>query len=161
MRHERLHTRSSGRHSTSASIQSQHEPQPITPESLNSIDEAHDLSADRGTHANNGAHNEEQRHEEVPVPTPDLISDLNFELIWPDSEDLFQTIMATEFPNVQVGAYSFESPSTPIALDPSLASLPNPNSRVESISVQTIPTGGNQRAVDDVSRMISTMVSRE
>jgi hypothetical protein len=84
-------------------------------------------------------------------------TDLNFELIWPDSEDLFQTIMSTELmiatrPSNN-GEFSFDSP---LAIDPALSTSSPFSDQVES--VQTIPSGSNQRAVQDVSKMISSLV---
>jgi hypothetical protein len=154
MRHERLHNRQSSK-TVPAAVS-----HPITPESLDSTDE---LSPGGQAHYSSPV---EERYPlasgSTPASaTPDLLmpsSELNFELIWQESEDLFQTIMSGDLTTQHifpVGTFPFDTTSP---LDPSI-SIPSPStsSRVESIAA--IPSGGNQRAVQDVSKMISSLVS--
>lgn len=84
----------------------------------------------------------------IPQTTP--ISDLGFELMWPDSEYLFQTIMSPNplaFPTDPASSSEFSVGTPSSAFD----------ERVPSID--SIPTGGNHRAVHDVSQMVVRWVS--
>ena len=79
----------------------------------------------------------------IPQATP--LSDLGFELMWPDSEYLFQTIMS---PN----PLTFPSEPAP----PSELSVGTPSSTFDERvpSIDSIPSGGNHKAVHDVSQMV-------
>ena len=84
-------------------------------------------------------------------------AELDFDLIWPDSEDLFQTIMSTEKAN------QWEIPlgTLPFSVSPDTSNIPfeTPSSFDERpSSIGTIPSGGNSQAVQDVSKMISNLV---
>jgi hypothetical protein len=74
--------------------------------------------------------------------------ELGFELIWPDSEYLFQTIMS---PNTL--AFPSDAP-------PSELSVGTPSSTFDERvpSIDAIPSGGNHKAVHDVSQMIASWV---
>lgn len=87
-------------------------------------------------------------------------ADLDFDLIWPDSEDLFETLMASE--NTTQWQMPFATlPITSHVLQASnnLVEAPTP-SRGKSSSIGTIPSGESHRAVHNVSEMVTTLVSR-
>ncbi|RFU27123.1 hypothetical protein B7463_g9215, partial [Scytalidium lignicola] len=124
-----------------------------------------------------------------PMPlsdVPPLTGDIDFDLIWPDSEVLFQTIVAPDTSNTNPWlampmsmpltfplseAYDLnnfewnenhkvnhkESIGTCSADD---VQFQTPNSsRDRGSSIDAIPRGGNSRAVDDVSRMVASLSS--
>lgn len=89
-------------------------------------------------------------------------ADLDFDLIWPDSEDLFETIMASEntnqwqmpFTTLPITSHTFQT--NDMALETS-----NPfHEKVKSPSIGAIPTGESHRAVHNVSEMVTSLVSR-
>ncbi|KAI9372151.1 hypothetical protein BJX61DRAFT_542976 [Aspergillus egyptiacus] len=86
-------------------------------------------------------------------------SDLDFALIWPDSEDLFQSIMSTDTSDhwqIPLGAL----PIPPVVQDVSGMSFGSPNSFDDrSSSIGTIPSGGSHQAVRDVSEMVTSSSS--
>ena len=84
--------------------------------------------------------------------------DLDFELIWPDSEDLLQTLMSTDATNqwqMPLGTLPFSAIPSPndITLDTPASFDERPS------SIGAIPFGANQKAVQDVSKMVSNAVS--
>lgn len=86
-------------------------------------------------------------------------ADLDFELIWPDSEDLFQTIMSSDAVNhwqIPLGTLPFPAENY-AASNSSFGSPSSFDDRVASIG--TIPSGGNHQAVQNVSKMITSLVS--
>jgi len=148
LRHERLHTRAES--TRYASSQAGSVTGPITPESMQRVD----VNGDSDSTPFAGTTGQEQVITERQTANSGLqlsapTADLDFELIWPDSEDLFQTIMS---PN----AFSFPSEST-LMMDHSLGTPCSFDDRAPSIDA--IPSGANHRAVRDVSRMIASWVS--
>ncbi len=99
--------------------------------------------------------------ESLPVPHTSIqTSDLDFDLIWPDSEDLFQSLMSTEVANqwqIPLGTIPFSASPAASAADLSFGSPSCFDQRPASIGA--IPSGGNHQAVQDVSTMISNLVS--
>lgn len=100
-------------------------------------------------------------HEQPYQVEPDMIdmhcaTDLDFQLIWPDSEELFQSIMSTDTTShIPVGTLPFPQGIdrfTPTSLD-SPTSLDDRGS-----AIKAIPNGGGHQAVYGVSRMISNLV---
>jgi hypothetical protein len=86
-------------------------------------------------------------------------AELDFELIWPDSEDLFQTIMSSDAVNhwqVPLGTLPFPAENY-AASNSSFGSPSSFDDRVPSIGI--IPSGGNHQAVQNVSKMITSLVS--
>ncbi|ETI25656.1 hypothetical protein G647_02430 [Cladophialophora carrionii CBS 160.54] len=76
--------------------------------------------------------------------------DLDFELIWPDSEDLWQTLMSTDANNPWQ-----KSLDTPCS---SYMTLDTPRSFEErSLPRGAPPSGVNHQAVQDVSKMVSSV----
>ncbi|KAL4802766.1 hypothetical protein BDV18DRAFT_146536 [Aspergillus unguis] len=88
-----------------------------------------------------------------------VASDLDFSLIWPDSENLFQSIMSTEMPDqwqLPLGSL----PVPPVVQDVSCMNFGSPNSFDDrASSIGTIPSGGSHQAVRDVSDMVTSSSS--
>ncbi|KAL2821760.1 hypothetical protein BDW59DRAFT_149991 [Aspergillus cavernicola] len=82
------------------------------------------------------------------------VSDLDFALIWPDSENLFQSIMSSDTSDqwqIPLGAL----PIPPVVQDVSGMSFGSPNSFDDrASSIGAIPSGGSHQAVRDVSDMV-------
>ncbi|KAL2868718.1 C2H2 type zinc finger domain protein [Aspergillus lucknowensis] len=87
------------------------------------------------------------------------VSDLDFGLIWPDSENLFQSIMSSDTPDqwqIPLGAL----PIPPVVQDISGMTFGSPNSFDDrASSIGTIPSGGSHQAVRDVSDMVTSSSS--
>ncbi|GMG26207.1 unnamed protein product [Aspergillus oryzae] len=85
-------------------------------------------------------------------------SDLDFTLIWPDSESLFQSIMSSDTTDqwqMPLGALPFP----PVVQDVNSMSFGSPNSFDDrSSSIGTIPSGGSHQAVRDVTEMVASSV---
>lgn len=101
-------------------------------------------------------------HEQAYQVEPEMIdmhcaTDLDFQLIWPDSEELFQSIMSTDTTShIPVGTLPFPQGIdrfTPTSLD-SPTSVDDRGS-----AIKAIPNGGGHQAVYGVSKMISNLVS--
>lgn len=86
-------------------------------------------------------------------------SDLDFSLIWPDSENLFQSIMSTGTTDqwqMPLGTLPFPS----VVQDMNTMNFESPNSFDDrSSSIGTIPSGGSHQAVRDVTEMVASSVS--
>lgn len=100
---------------------------------------------------------------EVPQPErPELqnaTSDLDFDLIWPDSENLFQSIMSSDTADqwqMPLGTLPFP----PVVQDINGLGFGSPNTFDDrSPSIGAIPSGGNRQAVRDVTEMVTSSVS--
>ncbi|KAF9886616.1 hypothetical protein FE257_011256 [Aspergillus nanangensis] len=86
-------------------------------------------------------------------------SDLDFALIWPDSENLFQSLMASDTTDqwqMPLGALPFP----PVVQDVNTISFGSPHSFDDrSSSIGTIPSGGSHEAVRDVTEMVTSSSS--
>lgn len=86
-------------------------------------------------------------------------ADIDFSLIWPDSENLFQSIMSTGTTDqwqMPLGTLPFP----PVVQDVSTMNFGSPNSFDDrSSSIGTIPSGGSHQAVRDVTEMVTSSVS--
>ncbi len=84
--------------------------------------------------------------------------DFDFELIWPDSEDLLQTLLSTDgATQLQMPLGTLPFSATPSSVD---TTFDTPSSfDVRPSSIGAIPFGANQQAVQDVSKMVSNVVS--
>ncbi|KIY00008.1 uncharacterized protein Z520_04645 [Fonsecaea multimorphosa CBS 102226] len=94
----------------------------------------------------------------LPVGVPQQAGDLDFELIWPDSEDLLQTLMSSDASNqwqIPLGTLPFSA--TPSTADKCFETPSSFDERPPSIGA--IPSGGNHQAVQDVSKMVSNVSS--
>lgn len=100
----------------------------------------------------------------LPPAVPQAVNhgaELDFDLIWPDSEDLFQTIMSTDSVNqwqMPLGALPFSVSASPAPSDVAFGTPSSFDERPSSIGI--IPSGGNSQAVQDVSKMISNLVCK-
>ncbi len=87
-------------------------------------------------------------------------AEVDFNLIWPDSEFLFQTIMSSDAAN------QWQMPLGTLPFLPGLHQTGNANFGSPSSfddrgpSIGAIPSGGSHRAVHDVSKMVTSLVSR-
>lgn len=83
--------------------------------------------------------------------------DLNFDLIWPDSEDLFETLMASENTN------QWQMPLTTLPITSQVLRENNymteANVHDKRPSISSIPNGESHRVVHNVSEMVTTLVS--
>lgn len=85
--------------------------------------------------------------------------DLDFDLMWPDSEDLFETLMATEM-NTQWQIPLTTLPISSKSLYTSNATFGSPNAFQEQPhSIEHIPSGESHQAVHNVSNMVTSLVS--
>ncbi|KFY51015.1 hypothetical protein V496_09007 [Pseudogymnoascus sp. VKM F-4515 (FW-2607)] len=166
IRHERLHTRKEGAEyaspTSSAATQGQ-----VAPESMSQIVNAEVRraahSADSGTPEQTWI---EQQSMNSDVPDMLQASEIGSDLIWPDSETLFQTIMSMDMANqwpMPLGTLPFlpggQHAGTDICenLSNNLKSPDSFDDRGPAISA--IPSGGSHRAVHDVSKMVSNLSS--
>lgn len=85
-------------------------------------------------------------------------SDIDFSLIWPDSENLFQSIMSTGTTDqwqMPLGTLPFP----PVVQDVSTMNFGSPDSFDDrSSSIGAIPSGGSHQAVRDVTEMVTSSV---
>lgn len=90
-----------------------------------------------------------------------MASDLDFALIWPDSENLFQSIMSSDTSDqwqIPLGSL----PIPPVVQDVSGVNFGSPNSFDDrASSIGTIPSGGSHQAVRDVSDMVTSSVRHQ
>lgn len=91
---------------------------------------------------------------------PSIAQEMDFALTWPDSEELFQSLMssdATDQWQMPLGTLPFP----PIMQDVNGMNFESPNSFDDrTSSVGTIPSGGGHQAVRDVTEMVTSSVSR-
>ena len=84
---------------------------------------------------------------------------LDFELIWPDSEDLFQTLVSQDALlqwQVPLGTLPFAS-EVPLPGENIISPYTTPGSLDDRVSsIGAIPSGGNDQALKDVRRMVTT-----
>lgn len=91
--------------------------------------------------------------------TMTLSPDLDCDLIWPDNEDLFQTIMSTEPANQwQIPLGTIQFPASPTASTSDIRFGTPCSFDERPASIDAIPSGGNHQAVQDVSKLISNFV---
>ncbi|KAJ8060435.1 hypothetical protein OCU04_010762 [Sclerotinia nivalis] len=91
--------------------------------------------------------------------TPSSTEDLDFELIWPDSEDLFETLMSTDPMNpwqMPIGILPVPI-TTPSHVSNGSFGIPGPFQ--EKGSIGSIPVGESHQAVHNVSEMVTSLVS--
>ncbi|KAF7886179.1 hypothetical protein EAF00_010282 [Botryotinia globosa] len=91
--------------------------------------------------------------------TPSSTEDLDFELIWPDSEDLFETLMSSDPTN------SWQMPIGMLPVPITTRSRINngsfgiPGPFQEKGSIGSIPVGESHQAVHNVSEMVTSLSS--
>jgi hypothetical protein len=88
-----------------------------------------------------------------------VASELDFALVWPDSESLFQSLMSADTTDqwqMPLGTLPFP----PVVQDANVMNFGSPNSLDDrSSSLGAIPSGGGHQAVQDVTEMITSSVS--
>jgi hypothetical protein len=136
-------------------------PASIPPVSLDSIPSWDSSSASTAGPASTSAtsHSGEEsasNHHSIMHNVP---SDLDFALVWPDSEDLFQSLMSSDIADqwqMPLGTLPFP----PVVQDVNGVNFGSPNSFDDrSSSVGAIPSGGGHQAVRDVTEMVTSSVS--
>jgi hypothetical protein len=101
-------------------------------------------------------------YEEQNTPVESVINvpqspDLNFDLIWPDPEDLFETLMASENTNQWQMPFTTFPIASQVLRDNDYTTEANFHDKRPSIS--SIPNGESHRVVHNVSEMVTTLVS--
>ena len=100
-------------------------------------------------------------HQQTYQVEPDMMdmhcaTDLDFQLIWPDSEELFESIMSTDT-TTHMPLCTLEFTQGIDRLTPT--SLDSPTSFDDRGSaIKATPNGGGHQAVHGVSKMISNLV---
>ncbi|KAJ5540171.1 hypothetical protein N7513_008503 [Penicillium frequentans] len=88
-----------------------------------------------------------------------VASDMDFDLVWPDSENLFQSLMSSDTTDqwqMPLGTLPFP----PVVQDINGMNFGSPNSFDDrSSSIGAIPSGGGHQAVRDVTDMINSSSS--
>lgn len=91
-------------------------------------------------------------------PGLNTASDIDFSLIWPDSENLFQSIMSTGTTDqwqMPLGTLPFP----PVMQDANTMNFGSPNPFDDrSSSIGAIPSGGSHQAVRDVTELVTSSV---
>lgn len=152
-RHEKLHARR--RATRDAASPSPLVDKPVTPESVQSIDPSEENGSEFSSAARSVVPGSASTTTHPPPVTQSV--DLDFDLIWPDSEDLFQTIMSSDAAN----QWQIPLGTLPFSASPSASEGPFGTPRSfdhRPASIGSIPSGGNHQAVQDVSKMISNLV---
>ena len=158
-RHEKLHTRR--RQPNEAQTIQDSGYRPVSPESIERFDQSHNLVDD--VPAPGSDDSRLLGDSSVPPPAPLAVNhatEIDFDLIWPDNEELFQTIMSTDSVDqsqMPLGALPFSVSTSPSPSD--MFGTPSSFDERPS-SIGAIPSGGNSQAVQDVSKMISALVGK-
>lgn len=88
-----------------------------------------------------------------------VAADLDFALIWPDSENLFQSLMSSDTTDQWQMPFG-TLPFPPVVQDVNGMNFGSPNFFDDrSSSVGAIPSGGGHQAVRDVTEMVTSSVS--
>lgn len=157
-RHEKLHTRRDGIQylsPPSSQVSRQGIPNPNSTRGL-SIPE-NNVTVDRGSQnipspQDGGGHSR-------TVNGASLTADLDFDLIWPDSEELFENLMLLDSSNqwhTSLGTLPISMRSHSIN-NVCLEDGSPPHDKTSSIGV--IPSGESHQAVHNVSEMVTALVS--
>ncbi|KAL1984501.1 hypothetical protein VTN96DRAFT_9100 [Rasamsonia emersonii] len=165
-RHGKLHSRQdSAKYASPSSVSSieQRAPTEIptaAPSSTSTWDCASQMQQSAGTAGqswvesqSNGANS---RH--VGLQSTPLATDLDLALIWPDSEELFHSIMSSEAVEqcqVPLGTLPFP----PIVDQTSITNFGSSSTFGDQNSVGSIPSGKGHQAVRDVSEMVTSLSS--
>ncbi|KAJ6169147.1 hypothetical protein N7497_001990 [Penicillium chrysogenum] len=155
-RHEKLHTRAINAKNGSSEVHL-----PPHPTSLNSLPSWDTTSASTADPASTSAtsHSWDEYHLGDHGSMHDVASELDFELVWPDSEDLFQSLMSSDTTDqwqMPLGTLPFP----PVVQDMNGMSFGSPNLFDDHRStVGAIPSGGGHQAVQDVTEMVTSSSS--
>ncbi|KAJ5584681.1 uncharacterized protein N7459_004481 [Penicillium hispanicum] len=154
-RHEKLHVRDmNAKHGPpSAAV-----PPSASLDSMTSWDSKSASTADPASTSATSQSWDEARSSQHP-DMHNAASDLDFALVWPDSENLFQSLMSSDITDqwqMPLGTLPFP----PVVQGVNGMGLGSPNSFDDrSSSVGTIPTGGGHQAVRDVTEMVTSSSS--
>ncbi|KAK4944195.1 hypothetical protein LTR10_016308 [Elasticomyces elasticus] len=162
-RHEKLHSR---RRATKDAASPASVDKPVTPESMRSTDLTEQSVNTTADHFHFSTSVPDEQQFQPPVALSSLVPhqatqplDLDYDLIWPDSEDLFQSIMSAD----PASQWQVPLGTLPFSASPSTSDVPfgsTPASFDERpSSIGAIPSGGNRQAVQDVSKMVSNLSS--
>ncbi|KAJ6179693.1 hypothetical protein N7519_010154 [Penicillium mononematosum] len=155
-RHEKLHARAINAKNGSSEVHL-----PPHPTSLNSLPSWDTTSASTGDPASTSAtsHSWDESHPGDHASMHNVASELDFELVWPDSEDLFQSLMSSDTTDqwqMPLGTLPFP----PVVQDMNGMSFGSPNLFDDHRStVGEIPSGGGHQAVQDVTEMVTSSSS--
>ncbi|THY78493.1 C2H2 type zinc finger domain protein [Aureobasidium pullulans] len=158
-RHEKLHLRRESMKCTSPAASTYTPAKTHALQHLLATDEELDTRSyvPPSDHGTSQTWNEQSYQVESDMMDMHCATDLDFQLIWPDSEELFQSIMSSETTTqMPVGTLPF-----PQGLDQfTPTSLDSPTSFDDRGSaIKAIPNGGGHQAVHGVSKMISNLSS--
>ncbi|KUM62749.1 hypothetical protein ACN42_g4376 [Penicillium freii] len=152
-RHEKLHARAinSKNDALEAHLPSQHT-------SLDSLPSWDTSSASTADPASTSAttHSWDETHSGNHASMHNVASELDFALVWPDSESLFQTLMSSDTTDqwqMPLGTLPFP----PVVQDINGMNFGSPNLFDDRrSSVGAIPSGGGHQAVRDVTEMVTS-----
>ncbi|KAJ5727610.1 hypothetical protein N7493_005430, partial [Penicillium malachiteum] len=154
-RHEKLHLRDLSAKDSPASVSV---PPSASIESMASWESSSASTAGpASTSATSRSWDEQQSGNHPDIHN--VASDLDFALVWPDSENLFQSLMSSDNADqwqMPLGTLPFP----PVVQDINGMNFGSPNSFDDrSPSVGVIPSGGGHQAVRDVTEMVTSSSS--
>ncbi|CAI7651648.1 unnamed protein product [Penicillium glandicola] len=158
-RHEKLHARTINAKNDSSEVH--FPPQPTSLDSLASWDTSSASTADPVDPASTSAtsHSWDESHPGNHANMHNAASELDFTLVWPDSENLFQSLMSsdtTEQWQMPLGTLPFP----PVVQDMNGMNFGSSNLFDDPrSSVGPIPSGGGHQAVRDVTEMVTSSSS--
>ncbi|KAJ5194257.1 hypothetical protein N7491_001593 [Penicillium cf. griseofulvum] len=154
-RHEKLHARTTNARNGS---ENHFPPQSTSLDSLASWDTSSASTAEPAS-TSATSHSWDESHPGNHAGMHNIASELDFALVWPDSENLFQSLMSTDTTyqwQMPLGTLPF----SPIVQDTNSMNFVSPNSFDDRrSSVGTIPSGGGHQAVRDVTEMVTSSSS--
>lgn len=152
-RHEKLHTKKTSSRYPSPSPT---EGVSSTPTSLAGTDYETSIAAISNIESDQTRF-ESQNTTANDLPHFPLPGEQDFSLIWPDTEDLFQSIIAFDSQwQIPVGTLPLPSDCQQTTRDDF---SPHPSFADRASSIGTIPSGGSHQAVHNVSKMVANLVS--
>ncbi|KUJ07826.1 uncharacterized protein LY89DRAFT_789492 [Mollisia scopiformis] len=161
-RHEKLHTRKDPIHypsppSSLISQPSQRMTASLSPMGIPEMAHESPVSLPGGMSDQLSVAGDQNSAQTMPPPPPS--AELDFDLMWPDSEDLFETLMASETNNQWQMPFT-TLPISSKSLYTSNTAFSTPSSfREQGPSIDAIPSGESHRAVHNVSNMVTTLSS--
>ncbi|KAI9931490.1 hypothetical protein MW887_010065 [Aspergillus wentii] len=157
-RHEKLHVRATDTKHAQTHPSSHLAPQSTSIDALPSWDTSHASTAPPVT-TSAPSQTWDARQPTQQSSLHHGATDLDFALIWPDSENLFQSIMSSDTMDqwqMPLGALPF----SPVVQDVNGMNFGSPNSFDDrGSSIGAIPLGGGHQAVRDVTEMVTSSSS--
>ncbi|KAJ5963909.1 uncharacterized protein N7479_003785 [Penicillium vulpinum] len=155
-RHEKLHSRALN--TKNDSLELHLAPQSISLDSLASWDTSSASTADPAS-TSATSHSWDESHTGNHASMQNFPSELDYALVWPDSENLFQSLMSSDTAEqwqMPLGTLPFP----PVVQDMNGMHFGSPNLFDDTgSSVGTIPSGGGHQAVRDVTEMVTSSSS--